>query len=66
MITYCARCNAALIERTEAGHKILLCASCGAMFVQIGENSYRYAGTTMGNQQLREVLAVIDKKEETK
>jgi hypothetical protein len=59
-------CRAAVFERTVQGYVILLCASCGAMYVKLSENKYRYVGTTHGNQQLREILAVIDKKEESK
>lgn len=57
---YCAMCSAPLLERTVSEHKILLCSLCGALYVQTGERKYRYAGTTRGNQQLRELLAFID------
>lgn len=62
----CVTCCAALLERTVSGHKVLLCPGCGNIFVQIpgSENRYRYAGTTHGNQYLRELLAFIDRKEE--
>ncbi len=65
--TYCAVCSTALMERSVKGHKILLCSSCGAMFVQPDEfaSIYRYAGTTNGSQQLRELLSTIDKEEQT-
>lgn len=65
-MTYCVMCSTPMLERTVSGHKVLLCSSCGAMLLQVGENKYKYMGTTHGNQQLRELLAVIDKKEESK
>lgn len=57
---YCVMCGTAMLERTVDNEKVLMCSMCGMTLKQIGENSYKYIGTTHGNQQLRELLATID------